>query len=201
MSAKISKTDARPNKRDVLVLLSGGIDSSTCLHYYLQMGFRAQALFVDYGQASSKKELRAARSVCGHFRTDLDVLRVTGAARKRDGLISGRNAFLLSLGAMECESKPGIIAIGIHSGTTYRDCSPQFVRQMQAVLNTSTDGSLQIEAPFLRWNKRDIWTFANQHGVPLGLTYSCERGSLQPCGRCASCEDLENLHASSQQQA
>src|SRR6266850_1602825 len=153
MSAKIRNTDVGRDKRGVTVLLSGGIDSTTCLYYYAHMGFRTRALFADYGQLSSKKELRAAKSVCDHFRTDLIIVRLTGTIRKRKGLISGRNVFLLSLAAMESESRTGIIALGIHSGTGYRDCSPQFVQQMQAVLNTSMEGSLQIGTPFLRWKK------------------------------------------------
>jgi 7-cyano-7-deazaguanine synthase len=183
-----------------VVLLSGGIDSTSCLSYYLRQGFRVQALFVDYGQLSSKRELRAAKSVSSYFRVPLRIVKLNGAARHGPGLIKGRNGFLLLTAIVELGSNKGVIALGIHSGTKYKDCSARFVREMQAVSDTCTGGSIQIEAPFLRWSKGDIWTFAKREGVPLHLTYSCERGLTQPCGSCASCADLEKLNAGSHQQ-
>src|SRR5216683_5797238 len=108
----------------VTVLLSGGIDSSCCLAYYLDEDFRVDALFVDYGQLSAKRELRAAKSVCLHFRVPLRIIRLSGASEKGRGLITGRNAFLLCLCAIEYRPNAGIVALGIHSGTQYRDCSP-----------------------------------------------------------------------------
>lgn len=182
------------------VLLSGGIDSTTCLAYYLDEGFCVDALFVDYGQAAAERELRAAKSVCGHFRVPLRVVRLTGVSRKGPGLIVGRNAFLLFTAALELRVGVGLIAIGIHSGTRYRDCSSLFVRGIQRVLDTCTGGAVQIGVPFLEWRKPDVWAFAEKMRIPLSLTYSCERGLVQPCGSCDSCSDLEALRARSQQQ-
>jgi 7-cyano-7-deazaguanine synthase len=182
------------------VLLSGGIDSTACLAYYLEQAFGADALFIDYGQAGATRELRAATAVCRHFGVHLRTVRLTGTLRKGRGLIVARNAFLLSVAAMEFRKHAGVIALGIHSGTRYSDCSPTFVRKMQSVLDVYASGALQIGVPFLRWRKVDIWTFAQAMRVPLRLTYSCERGLSQPCGYCDSCRDLEALRASSHQQ-
>jgi 7-cyano-7-deazaguanine synthase len=190
------KRDGRRVAR-ATVLLSGGIDSTTCLAYYCHEGFRVDALFVDYGQVAAKRELRAAKSVCRRFRVPLRAVKLAGAVGKRVGLIVGRNAFLLFTAALERRGGVGLIAIGIHSGTRYRDCSPLFVREMQRVLDVCTGGAVQIAAPFLKWEKADIWTFARGMRVPLSLTYSCERGLAQPCGSCDSCSDLEVLRAGS----
>ncbi len=179
----------------VTVLLSGGIDSSTCLAYYLDEGFRVNALFVDYGQLSARREVRAAKSVCFHFRVPLSIVRLTGTSKKGPGPITGRNAFLLLVCAIEFRADAGIVALGIHSGTQYRDCSPQFVQKMQAIFDICTGGTIQIGTPFLKWRKGDIWTFARSKNVPLRMTYSCERGLTQPCGSCNSCSDLEALLA------
>lgn len=178
-----------------LVLLSGGIDSSSCIAYYLSEGFRVRALFVDYGQASAKREQQAARLISKHFRVSLNFVKLSGVARKGPGLIIGRNALLLLVAAMASVRSRGFIAIGIHAGTSYSDCSPGFKTKMQAILDLYCNGAVQIGAPFLRWRKRDIWSFAIQQGVPLELTYSCERGKHQPCGRCKSCRDVEVLRA------
>lgn len=179
------------------VLLSGGIDSSACVAYYLGQRFRVDALFVDYGQAAAAKEMRAAKSVCGHFHIPLNVVRLRGTSKKGPGLITGRNAFLLSISLLEFAPRAGTIALGIHSGTRYRDCTPLFVRKMQLIFDICTGGTVQIGAPFLNWGKADVWTFARARKVPLTITYSCERGLKQPCGSCNSCLDLEALRAGS----
>jgi 7-cyano-7-deazaguanine synthase len=200
MRQKNRPTNAKRSASKAIVLLSGGIDSTACLAHYRDQGFRVEAVFINYGQLAAKKELRAAKSVCRQFQVPLRIVRLTGATRKGAGLVVGRNAFLLTTAALEFGAEKGIIALGIHSGTRYRDCSPQFVRRMQAVFDACVGGRVQIGVPFLRWKKGDIWTFAKAKNVPLRLTYSCERGLAQPCGSCDSCSDLEALHAGSQHQ-
>ena len=200
MRQKNPRTSAGSSSSKVTVLLSGGIDSTACLAYYLDEGFHVDGLFIDYGQKGAKNEVRAAKSVCRHFRVPLSVVRLTRATRKGAGLIVGRNAFLLLTAVLEFQAKAGVIAIGIHSGTRYRDCSPFFIRSIQGVFDACTGGALQIGVPFLKWKKQDIWAFAKKKDVPLSLTYSCERGVAQPCGSCDSCLDLEKLHARSQHQ-
>jgi 7-cyano-7-deazaguanine synthase len=177
------------------VLLSGGIDSSTCLAYCLDEGFDVDAVFVSYGQVASTRELRAAKSVCRHFHVPLRLIRLAQSTRKGPGLILGRNAFLAFVVLLEAARNARIIAIGIHSGTRYRDCTPLFVKEVQNLFDLSTGGSVRISAPFLKWTKRDIWELAKRLKVPLSATYSCERGCKQPCGKCDSCSDLESLRA------
>lgn len=50
---KLAATDVRGLDLEVLVLLSGGIDSTACLDFYLQLGRPSCALFVDYGQPAA----------------------------------------------------------------------------------------------------------------------------------------------------
>jgi 7-cyano-7-deazaguanine synthase len=177
------------------VLVSGGIDSASCLAYYLGKRLDVAGIFVDYGQLSAPRERRAARLITGHFHVPLKTLKVRGASTKREGLIVHRNAFLLLTAALELGDRAGQIVIGIHSGTKYRDCSPAFVRKTQELIDICTGGRVQISAPFLNWRKGDVWTYAIEKKVPLALTYSCERGVVQPCGSCDSCRDLEAFNA------
>ena len=58
--------------KHVLVLLSGGIDSSACLVFYLTQGFSVSALFVDYGQVSKGREESAASAMCAHYGVPLN---------------------------------------------------------------------------------------------------------------------------------
>jgi len=178
------------------VLLSGGIDSSACVSFYMDQGFSTEGMFIDYGQIALPREIRAAESIAEHYRIPLKKLKWSGGQQKKSGFICGRNAFLLFSGLMELRQETAILAIGIHSGTTYQDCSMSFVRKMQGLFDVYTHGRVQIGTPFLKWLKGDIWHYLKSRGVPLNLTYSCELGEDQPCGHCLSCRDLEILYAS-----
>jgi 7-cyano-7-deazaguanine synthase len=181
--------------KEVMVLLSGGIDSTSCVAFYLNQGLSVSALFVDYGQLSSHLENEAAAAVCEHYGITLQKTAISGLRQRSGGYIPGRNAFLLYAALLAFRSDTGIIGIGIHSGTTYQDCSEQFVEEMQSSFNLYTDGRVCIGAPFVRWNKLEVCHYSQTAGVPLHLTYSCELGRKQPCGECLSCKDTEALHA------
>ena len=185
-----------PKSHRAWVLLSGGIDSSACVAFYLEQGFSVAGIFVDYGQTAMPREVRAAEAIAKHYCIPLTKLTWTGSKQKTSGLILGRNAFLLFGALMELPEDHGILSFGIHAGTSYQDCKGPFVRRMQSLFDTYTHGKVQIGTPFLKWTKSDIWRYSKSRGVPLDLTYSCERGENQPCGLCLSCQDLEHLYAS-----
>jgi 7-cyano-7-deazaguanine synthase len=97
---------------------------------------------------------------------------------------------------MNNEFKSGLIATGIHSGTNYIDCTPNFISSLQRVINIYSGGEIILAAPFLNWNKLDIWNYCKIKNVPYKITYSCEMGLKQPCGKCLSCKDLTKLYVS-----
>jgi 7-cyano-7-deazaguanine synthase len=180
--------------REVLVLLSGGIDSAACLDFYLDLGRKPGALFVDYGQPAAEPELSAALAIADYYSVPLAYLRFEGASSKSVGLISGRNAFLVFTALLECPKSVSVIAAGIHTGTGYSDCSSGYVNRIQAVLDVYDESGVQFAAPFLDWHKAHLIEYCLMRGVPLELTYSCERG-FPPCGKCLSCKDREVLDA------
>lgn len=179
----------------VWVLLSGGIDSTACTSFYLSQGLKVHAVFVDYGQVAALREANAAKAIAKYFHIPFERFKCLGFRRKTAGLIRGRNAFLLVSALMEIPDNVGILAIGVHAGTNYLDCGSSFIRKMQAIFDMYTGGRVRIGTPFLKWTKRDIWKYCKSQEVPLELTYSCERGVNQPCGKCLSCHDLEVLYA------
>ncbi len=181
-------------KAEVLILLSGGLDSTACLDFYLDLGRTSCALFVDYGQPAAVAELQAARAIAEFYSVSISYMRCEGAQKKNAGLISGRNAFLVTTALMERPKSVSIIATGIHAGTDYSDCSSDFVEKMQAVLDVYDEDGVQFATPFLSWEKADVIEYCLIRSVPLELTYSCERG-FPPCGRCLSCKDRELLDA------
>ena len=111
------------------------------------------------------------------------------------GEILGRNAFLIFAAVLVSRLKPQIIALGIHEGSSYYDCSEGFLGDIQTLVNGYTAGRIRIAAPFLKWDKPTIWEFCKMIGVPVDSTYSCERGGVPPCGSCLSCKDRGALFA------
>ncbi len=171
------------------LLLSGGIDSAACLAFFVRQGFLVECLHVSFGQPALLQESAAAKRVAHHYKVPLKVLRWTGSTSCQDGEITGRNAFLLMGALTEIGANSGVLATGIHAGTSYYDCSQEFLSAMQIVVDGYCDGRVNLAAPFVRWSKHQIFAFCSLEGVPTGLTYSCERGTKQPCKECLSCRD------------
>jgi 7-cyano-7-deazaguanine synthase len=184
-----------PSQNEVVVLLSGGIDSTACLKFFLDLGRFPYGMFIDYGQMASSEELRAARGVAQHYEVALQELTIANARPKTTGVIPGRNSFLLSTAVMERKDSVRVIALGIHGGTLYRDCSTEFYSYAQQLIGWSENGDVSLSAPFLEWSKADVVQFCLQRSVPLELTYSCENGGRVHCGSCNSCKDRELIHA------
>ena len=181
----------KKNKDKVIVLLSGGIDSSACINFYLNLKCDVKAIFIKYGQESEKKEEVAARNICKYFKIRLTVITVIGFKKKFKDNILGRNAFLLLTALMNTENERIIIALGIHDGTQFEDCTSNFVKRMQALFDIYTHGVIQIGTPFLKMYKDEIIAYSITNNLPLEMTYSCELGKKQPCNKCLSCRDLK----------
>ena len=90
----------------------------------------------------------------------------------------------------------GIIALGIHKGTPYYDCTEKFVKDINRILEGYTDGRVIFEAPFIKWNKKMVYDYCIDNHIPIHLTYSCELGDENHCGKCRSCLDRSSLNVS-----
>jgi 7-cyano-7-deazaguanine synthase len=182
------------DEQTCLVLLSGGVDSATCIHFLVQQGLKVQAMNVNYGQAAAEREIEASKAIAKHFGVPLSLRTASDVTEGCRDVSRGRNALLLTTALLHAPV-PGTVAIGIHARSRYPDCSDEFVGDVQRVYDWYTAGCLQIVAPFAAWSKYGIWRYAMAGKVPIHLTYSCDLGRDQPCGECASCRDLEALSA------
>ena len=194
------------DERGVIVLLSGGLDSTCLLHKAVGECGRVFAVGVDYGQRHNR-ELWSAERIADHYGVPFLVLRLptlTGSALTGDGIIPvglhyadpgqsatvvpGRNLLLLGLAIAEAVRRGcGEVWYGAHAGdaAVYADCRPEFVR---AASDASEVGyGVAVFTPFLWKNKSDIVAYAVGHGVPVGMTWSCYTGGDEPCGRCGAC--------------
>jgi len=174
----------------VIVLSSGGVDSTACISFCIRYGYQVEPLFVDYGQAARKPEAEALRAVCEHFGLSRRTVCVSGLPPMTAGFIQGRNGLLLATALALVEPRHSMVVVGLHGNSDYADCSEGFVNAYQAVFDIYTGGTVRIHAPFLGWSKSDIWEFCRSANVPINLTYSCEAGTTPPCGGCLSCRDI-----------
>lgn len=180
----------------VCILLSGGIDSAACVYYYKTRGFSITPIFVDFGQLARINEARSAEEIAKYYNLELISIHASGMKNFSDGEIVGRNLFLVSTSLMAIPSFSGIICLGIHSGTDYFDCQPRFLEELNILISALTNGRVIVNAPFLNFNKLEIAEYCTTQRLPVHLTYSCELGLTQPCGKCLSCKDLMSIYAS-----
>ncbi|MEY8850031.1 7-cyano-7-deazaguanine synthase [Psychroserpens sp. XS_ASV72] len=181
-------------KSKVLILLSGGLDSTALIDYYIRRNFSVFALFINYGQIAYEYELKAVKEISSFYNIEAQFLNTGFKNYFQSGEIVGRNLLLLSLAFTYYAKAFGIIALGIHSGTDYIDCTQDFVKNVQESFDMYTNGQTQIDVPFVNLNKGEIWKYCLDNKVPIEMTYSCEKGVIHGCGVCLSCKDKKSLY-------
>ncbi len=203
-------------KKKVVVLVSGGLDSSTCLARARGAGHECIALSFDYGQRHGA-ELQAARRVVAalgaseHRIMRLGLEQIGGSALTDaevavpetpvEGIpvtyVPARNTIFLSLALALAEAKGASeIYIGVNAVdySGYPDCRPTFIEAFQKVADLGTrtgsvgDGVV-IQAPLIAMSKAEIIAEGNRLGVDFSLTVSCYQADDEgrACGRCDAC--------------
>lgn len=176
-----------------MVLLSGGIDSAACAYLLESKGFKTQALFVDYGQPAAPHERLSSSKIAGYLGIPLHEVKLIGADQARVGEVLGRNAFFVFAALLATRGAANLIALGIHAGTPYFDCSAEFSDEISKCVAHHTQGRVSLFTPFVTWGKADVYEYFKSTKIPIELTYSCEAGGDVPCAQCASCRDRESL--------
>jgi 7-cyano-7-deazaguanine synthase len=197
----------------LIVLLSGGLDSTVLTAKALAAGEHVEAVSVHYGQRHAR-ELDAAAQVAAHYgirhdTVDLGVLRehlagsalTTGpdvpeghysAPSMAATVVPNRNMIMLAVAAGIAASRGhGQVATAVHAGDhpIYPDCRPSFITaaSLTVQLATAGYGDVEIVAPFVRSTKTDIARLGAQLGAPVHLSWSCYQGGSEHCGRCGTC--------------
>jgi 7-cyano-7-deazaguanine synthase len=199
-----------------IVLLSGGMDSSTCLAIASLEGFQCHTLAFDYGQRHELELTMAAFQARAFGAIDHRVVRVDlgaigGSAltdrievpKGEPGLgipptyVPARNAIFLSIGLAFAEvvsARDLFIGANQVDYSGYPDCRKDFLEAFGVMANLATRmGSegrqIRIRAPLLNLNKAEIIARGLELGVDFGHTHTCyDPGSSgRSCGRCPSC--------------
>jgi 7-cyano-7-deazaguanine synthase len=201
----------------IVVVFSGGLDSTTLLYHLKASGHEVKALSVDYGQRHSR-ELQAAAQICEFAEVEHRIVDLSGLAvifgdnaltqhsteipageyepsTMAITTVPNRNMILLAIAtgwAIACEFDA--VAFGAHSGeyTPYPDCRPEFAAAMNSATQVCDDRSIEVLSPFVAWHKSDIVRRGHELGVPFELTWSCYAGGASPCGQCSTCRDRMN---------
>lgn len=179
--------------RIATVLMSGGIDSTACAHILAGQGYAVRAVFINHGQAAAAAEERAVSRIADHLGVPSIRYGISGSEPFAPGELVGRNAFLVFTALFLTRARPGLLAMGLHAGTPYYDCSEGFANDIGKLVAQHTDGQISFLAPFLTWSKRQVYEYFVTTGIDIALTYSCEAGTEPPCGQCASCLDRKAL--------
>jgi 7-cyano-7-deazaguanine synthase len=177
----------------VTVLMSGGIDSAACAAFLMAQGRNVSAMFVDHGQAAARLESAAVEGVAAELGLELRQVSFACGSTLGDGELVGRNALLTFAALFATHARTDSIALGLHAGTPYYDCSPAFLSLINRAVAEHTDGKVQVIAPFIDWSKQDVYDYFVRSGLSVTRTYSCERGVSPSCGACASCRDRKAL--------
>ena len=202
---------------DIVVLLSGGLDSYTAAAILKHEGFRLCALSVRYGQRHVR-ELESARRVADalgvarHLELSVDLASIGGSALTADidvpkdraiddripvTYVPARNTVLLSLALAWAEAL-SVSDIGIGANALdysgYPDCRPEYMRAFETMANLATKAGIEgtrfrIHAPLMQLGKAQIIQRGLSLGLDYSLTHSCYDPSDggRPCGRCDSC--------------
>ena len=203
-------------KPKAIVLLSGGLDSATCLAIARQEGFEPIALSFDYGQRHNA-ELAAAQRIAQAFAIgDHRVIRlelgtIGGSAltdtsiavptEESEGIpvtyVPARNTVFLSfaLGLAEVTGADAIyIGVNAVDYSGYPDCRPEFIAAFETMANLATKAGVEghrmkIHTPLMYLSKAEIVHKGMALGVDYALTVSCYQADLEgrACGVCDSC--------------
>ncbi len=199
-----------------LVLVSGGLDSTTALAIARQQGYDCYTLSFDYGQRHRAELLAAERTsrvlgACEHKLIKLDLRAIGGSALTDDAIdvpesesegipvtyVPARNTVFLSiaLGWAEVLGAQDIfIGVNAVDYSGYPDCRAEYIEAFEAMANLATKAGVEgqrltVRTPLIDLSKAQIIERGGDLGVDYSQTVSCYQASDEglACGRCDSC--------------
>jgi 7-cyano-7-deazaguanine synthase len=217
MSDSTATVHAPGEQPPAVVLLSGGLDSATCLAIARAEGYRCHALSFAYGQRHST-ELRAAARVAAalgafeHRVAEIDLGAFGGSALTDPSIavpeeptagipvtyVPARNTVFLAFALAWAEvlgARDIFIGVNAVDYSGYPDCRPEYIAAFEAMARLATragvegQGQLRIRTPLIHQSKAEIIRRGSALGVDYADTVSCYQADEQgrACGRCDSC--------------
>ena len=205
-------------KKDSVLILSGGLDSTTLL--YDEQERIALAVSFDYGANHNAREIPFAQLHCErlgirHIVIPLDFMATYFKSSLLEGgdaipeghyadenmkstVVPFRNGIMLSIAVGIAESN-GLkyVMMANHGGdhTIYPDCRPEFVKAFDAAANAGTYVNVRLRAPYTHLTKGDIARRGKALGIDYSETWSCYKGGERHCGCCGTCVERKEALA------
>ncbi|MZR62261.1 7-cyano-7-deazaguanine synthase QueC [Alcanivorax sp. DP30] len=202
--------------KHAVVLLSGGLDSATCLAIARDQGYQCHTIAFDYGQRTRAEldaavRVSAALGALSHRVVALGMGSIGGSALTDhsidvpedggDGIpvtyVPARNTVFLSLAlglAEVLDAEAIFIGVNAVDYSGYPDCRPEFIEAFQNMASLATKAGVEgrpisVETPLMHLSKADIIRQGVNLGLDYGLTVSCYQAdeSGNACGKCDSC--------------
>lgn len=200
-----------------VVLVSGGLDSATCLAIARSEGHDCHALSFSYGQRHSAELAAAARvserlGARQHRVMNIDLAAFGGSALTDASIavpetpttgipvtyVPARNTVFLSLALAWAEvlgARDIYIGVNAVDYSGYPDCRPEFVAAFERMANLATRAGVEgtapvrIRTPLISLTKAEIIRRGTALGVAFEDTVSCYQADVEgrACGRCDSC--------------
>ena len=196
--------------KDSVLILSGGMDSTTLL--YEQQQRIALAVSFDYGSNHNAREIPFAHLHCERLGIEHLVIPLSFMAQYfESSLLKGadaipegsyadsnmkstvvpfRNGIMLSVAIGLAESR-GLkhVMMANHGGdhTIYPDCRPEFVSAMSEAARTGTFPGITLICPYTNLTKDQIALRGHNMGIDYAETWSCYKGGEKHCGKCGTC--------------
>jgi 7-cyano-7-deazaguanine synthase len=200
-------------KNSILVVCSGGMDSTTLLYKAVKEAKTVEAISFNYGQRHIK-ELEYVKKSCdklGVKHTVVDVSQLTklisnsaltGDIEVPEGhyesenmkltVVPNRNMIMASIAIGYAVNKDiEWIGLGVHAGdrAQYPDCTPEFISALRKIAKIANYHPVKIWAPFLFLDKGDIAIVGKKLNVDYSLSWTCYQGGDKPCMKCGSCNE------------
>ncbi len=202
--------------KKAVVLVSGGLDSTTVLAIARNKDYDCYTLSFDYGQRH-RAELAAAETTSRtlgavqHKVVALDLRTIGGSALTDDSIevpehqtegipvtyVPARNTVFLSIALGWAEvlgAEELFIGVNAVDYSGYPDCRPAFIEAFEKLANLATKagvegGKLRVRAPLINLSKSEIVQLGTELGVDYSQTVSCYQASSEglACGKCDSC--------------
>lgn len=198
--------------KDCIIILSGGMDSTTLLYEYQDRILKA--ISFHYGSNHNDKEIPLAEYHCQklgipHHTIRLDFIKeylhsslIEGDDAIPEGnydeenmkstVVPFRNGIMLSIATgIADDVKAKYVMMANHGGdhTIYPDCTPSFVENMSKAMSAGTYQNITLLAPYTNLTKVDIARRGAQLGIDYSQTWSCYRGGEIHCGKCGTCRE------------
>jgi len=210
MGVTMALNDDTP-KDKVLIIYSGGMDSTTLLYDLYNKNNHIEALWFNYGQKHNK-EHKYAKNICNklnikYSEVNLENLNDFFSNSSLSGnkdipnvhyeddeaittIVPNRNMIMLSIAfAKAINDKFNAVAFGCHYGdrVVYPDCRIEFTSALQTAVYLADRHLVKLLTPFINITKADIVTIGEQNEVPWKDTWTCYKGLEKHCGTCPTC--------------